>query len=118
SKHSCGKATGAKTPAVRATSEGDQRGESHAKNLKQRGDCGGVAVKSKFAKKQRLGCNPIPIFSRHRENVARAPNESLPCKSANEVGQAGNGESAKRGHHPVARPGRTSPAHNPYATPP
>src|ERR1700730_16526685 len=109
-KHSCGEATRAKTPPVRATAQRDQCGQAHAKDLKQRGEGRSGAVKREPAKKERLRGNPIPAFSRQSNGMLRAADGSLPGKSANEIGQTGDCESAQRGHHHVTGAARPSQA--------
>src|SRR5882762_118278 len=61
-----GSATRPKPPAIRAAPQRDQRSQTHAENLQQRG-------------------NPIPTFAGQSEDVTRPPNKPLPGKSTNEI---------------------------------
>src|SRR5882762_11626583 len=94
-----GSATRPKPPAIRAAPQRDQRSETHAENLQQRGQRCGRAIERHSAGKKRLRGYPIPTFAGQSEDVTRPPNKPLPGKSTNEIHDSRDRYAGERRHH-------------------
>src|SRR6266850_512451 len=101
-----GGATRPKPPAIRAAPQRDQRSQTHAENLQQRGQRCGRTIERHCAEKKWLRGNPIPTFSRQSEDVTRQPDEPLPGKSTNEIHDSRDRQAGYRRHHHVTRAAR------------
>ncbi len=103
-----GRATRSQPPAIGAAPQRYQCSQTYAKNLQQRGQGRGRAIERQSAEKKWLHCNPIPILAGENQGVTGNPDESLPGKSANEIHDRRDRQSANHRHHHVTSVARTS----------